>query len=550
MESILNFKKFMLLGFSLCVLYFFPYFILGSNSYVHIHDNFDHQFLFQNLLIKDDLLTAKSNLEVSFANLTRSSFSTEISFISVLSYFFNPFWVYIINLLSAKIFAFVGFIYLCKDYLFKKENFLPVFGASISFAFLPFFGTLGIGIASVPIFLWSLFNIYYNKNKIISCFIIFITPLFASLLTIYFFVYILLGLFILYEITKKRFNLRFFILVFISGLVFMFAEYRTFESLFFGESFISNRSEYDWMNFSFLRAAASGFFLLIDSYIHVESFHKYLILPLITIISFFIFIKKIEFKYSSLLIFLFTFCFLSALNHSFWFWEGSNILTHISPLFGQFNFSRLSFLNPIAWYLIFTILLIFINKTFSKKASNLIISTFIFIQLSINGVYNHEYFRGERMFDIKLDEYLSEDIFKNFHNTENVFPKEYYSISIGLHPTLASYNGFKTFDFHSGSYPIEKKHEFLRIFGNQLNKDQTMFDYIDDWGGRLYVLTPELKKDFYSGDSAKVSLTLNNELMKSKKIKYIISRAELNNNYKILNKSSNDHWTLYLYEIY
>ena len=304
------------------------------------------------------------------------------------------------------------------------------------------------------------------------------------------------------------------------------------------------------MNYSFLRAAASGFFLLIDSYMHVESFHKFLILPLLATVSFFIFIKKIDFKYFSLLILLFTFCFFSSVNHSFWFWDGSNLLTHISPLFKQFNFSRLGFLNPIAWYLIFVILLIFIEKTFSTKKSNLIISAFIVIQLSINGIYNHEYFRGERLFGIKLDEYLSEDIFNNFRNTENVFPKEYYSISIGLHPTLASYNGFKTFDFHSGSYPIEKKHEFLRLFENQLIKDQSMFDYIDDWGGRLYVLTPELKKDFYSGESTKVLLTLDNEMMKRKEIKYIISRAELNNDYKILNKSSNNHWTLYLYEIY
>ena len=172
------------------------------------------------------------------------------------------------------------------------------------------------------------------------------------------------------------------------------------------------------MNYSFLRAAASGFFLLIDSYMHVESFHKFLILPLLATVSFFIFIKKIDFKYFSLLILLFTFCFFSSVNHSFWFWDGSNLLTHISPLFKQFNFSRLGFLNPIAWYLIFVILLIFIEKTFSTKKSNLIISAFIVIQLSINGIYNHEYFRGERLFGIKLDEYLSEDIF-NGEYTKN-----------------------------------------------------------------------------------------------------------------------------------
>jgi len=74
--------------------------------------------------------------------------------------------------------------------------------------------------------------------------------------------------------------------------------------------------------------------------------------------------------------------------------------------------------------------------------------------------------------------------------------ENYRVVSIGIHPTIAQYNGFYTLDTYNNFYPLSYKHEFRKIIEKELAKNKSIRTYFDEWGGRFYIFTDELGKHY------------------------------------------------------
>src|SRR5699024_12039823 len=49
--------------------------------------------------------------------------------------------------------------------------------------------------------------------------------------------------------------------------------------------------------------------------------------------------------------------------YALWYWEGTRVLKDNIMLFNTFNFSRIHFLKPLIWYMLFVLALFLIWKT-------------------------------------------------------------------------------------------------------------------------------------------------------------------------------------------
>ena len=145
-------------------------------------------------------------------------------------------------------------------------------------------------------------------------------------------------------------------------------------------------------------------------------------------------------------------------------------------------------------------------------------------------------------------------------------PKNQYRVvSVGLYPSVAQYNGFYTLDSYQNNYPLEYKREFRKIILGELDKNEKLKEYFDDWGNRCYVFSDELyKKGFigkkilenYKDPNIKI-INLKIDVIQLKKMggEYIFSAVPIDNAEELhleYQKTFTDKdalWDIYLYKI-
>ncbi len=60
-------------------------------------------------------------------------------------------------------------------------------------------------------------------------------------------------------------------------------------------------------------------------------------------------------------------------------------------------------------------------------------------------------------------------------------------VSLGIYPSVALYNGYICADGYSNNYDLDYKHLFRQIMAAELEENQDVRRYFDDWGNRLYL---------------------------------------------------------------
>ena len=65
--------------------------------------------------------------------------------------------------------------------------------------------------------------------------------------------------------------------------------------------------------------------------------------------------------------------------------------------------------------------------------------------------------------------------------------------SIGMHPSIAQFNGFKTVDAYLPLYPFTYKHRFRHMMIHEFSRDPEVLSYFNGWGSRVYMFLAEVK---------------------------------------------------------
>lgn len=544
-----------------------PYFILGDDAHMRIHDNMDSNIAWYQVLKESGELFSSGSAPIEQlmnGEVTREAFYSEYYAIVWLFMIFPPVIAYGLSQLITRMVAFIGMYLLLKDHIMKdnRTSFIQI-GVSLTFALVPYWPSGMLGILGMPLALWAFINIKGRSRKWSSFAVLTILPFFSSFVLGFFYLLATLGVWWLVDLIRtKKWNWPFFFSIAYMTLIFLLIDYRLVLSTFLPEE-LTNRDEF----YQSKNGLLSTFILIFKNYYighqSDRSIH-FFILPLALLVLVYIIFKK-QWKKHKLFIGLHFFLFAISVWYAFWWYEGWQPLKEQFSILNTFNFSRFHWLSPILVYVLFAMSLkIIFDESENWKPQNIfrkkyfiqgLTTAIIVIQFIILVPFNEQiYYRNSPSFEAFFAE-------KQFNKIKEYIGKpveDYRVISIGIHPAIAQFNGFYTIDSYNNIYPLTYKKEFRKIIEKELEKNKTIRTYFDHWGGRVYIFTDELgKKYMFSKNSDRVlkSLELNTEQLKKMGGEYIFAAVPILNateNHLFLEKEFShpeSHWNIYLYRV-
>lgn len=252
---------------------------------------------------------------------------------------------------------------------------------------------------------------------------------------------------------------------------------------------------------------------------------------------------------------LFCFNFLLSLWYAFWYWEGWRIVKDNVMVANTFNFARIHFFDPAIWYICFALALAIIWK--HMRLGKIIAIVLIVAQCYHLFPLNEENKYSE--FDTPtFKEFYAEPLFEEVKEYIGEDPSSYRVVSIGMHPTIAQYNGFYTLDTYNNSFPLEYKEAFREVIAGELEKSPSLENYFDTWGGRLYMYVADHGENYLftkDRNDPIEELDINTAALKELGGDYILSAVPIENytelglTFESKFETADLPWEIFLYRV-
>ncbi len=610
----------MALAIILIIGYSLPYLVLRENGHYLIHDNLDSVFVWYKVLIESGHIFSGNDtpIEAFMNGVPRGSFPSELNLTLWVYYLLGPLNSYIFERLLFSFVGFWGMYLLLKRHIISGENnALIQIGVAVTFGLLPYWPGAGLTVAGLPMVMYAFLNIRAQNQGYFDWLILFIYPFYSSLILGGIFLLILLGLFFVYDfLINKKLNARFFMAVGMLAGLYLLSHYRLLINFVIDSKYISHRVEFDIESKGFGDCISQVFQIFVLGHFHAQSLQRWIILPTVFIVIFLIWLYKLVssashltyvdgkrtknrlpslFRYFakkhiqpvvhklSQIIFLpgevyhkreivngvgerlrshnpmfkifwhvFVFIFFSSVIYGFIEWSQIAWLKKAVFQYFPIQIQRFYCLHPFLWAILFAITLTVIRDKI--RLGEYIALVLLIVQVLYTLGY-HEFIRNSDKPTIK--EFFAESQFEEIRKFINKPLEDYKVISIGIHPSISQWNGFYTLDGYAVDYPLSYKHKFRGIIEGELEKNEKLKQYFDDWGSRAYIfLGDDIGYLKQKGDGYLIpKLDLNVALLKNMNCNYIFSAVKIdgvkNPDYKLLNIFTNHSsaWDIYLYEI-
>ena len=420
----------------------------------------------------------------------------------------------------------------CVPYIFyiffKKKSFQIKY--FILLALIGLNSSFGVSIFAVTLLIPLVFFLDHQKKKFLPLFLYFITFLISSLITDLHLIYsILLGP----EIHRLSFDVNSDSLYSFYQSLFIIFPYPLGSYKFLFSLLISIIILFVFFNSLFIKEKRTKYLVLFIFFVIVLYFLSTDILPNLIFIGPFSFLQSLNLERLSLIMpFLISILFifyLTNLNNKK-FINTFYALTICSIFISQF-------LMPLKEMTDNYLNESFETNTFNKfkiniKKNNYKESYKIFLE-------NRKNFKWELNLDVTnfttYDQYYQ---FDNYKLIKNIV-KDSRTISIGADPMIAVMNDIKVIDGYHTVYPLSYKKDFRKIIEKEINKNDQLKKYYDDWGNRIYA--------FYNEPN---NLLINFNEAQKLGAEYVISEFMINNdNLKLICKKCNNSNTLFLYKL-
>lgn len=512
--------------FVLSLSYIIPFLIFGKITLFY-HDTLDSEIVYNSILGKvyrGDAESIKYFLNGEFkVEFLRRLFHP----INLLYYFFNPEIAYWINDFTVKILAYFSF------YIFAKKISSQIFICglvSCLYASINDRTLDGFGFAIIP---YIIYLISFKKNIKIKHFLI-VAVLGANTDLVYIMPVIPAVIAVAIIINKKDFRLFLksllailstfiiFILIFNYNLIYSLIIYDDFHRASFYEETLPLLTNF----ISYLQSIVI-FPNRIDS-------NFPFIFPKLIIFAAIILITLLERKKKPTLIFV-----LILLINFFLFVAGLSFINDIrnsnSSSLISFQFERISLLTP----LLYSIILIFLlDKKIILKKTIILISIFSISLSQINASITP----AIKKYFLKIPDYRNVYTFNGYYMYEDYrkiksLVQNNRVLSVGLDPMVAVMNNIYVIDGYHNLYPLSYKIRFRKIINKELEKNEEIKKYYDNWGSRVYAFINDPKKielDFYEAKKIGAKFVIS---------KYIINTSEL----ALIDKEFNNK--IFLYKI-
>jgi hypothetical protein len=546
-------NRYFLVSVVLLLAYVSVFFIFGQNTYVLIHDNLDSFVPWHKTLIESGLLFENNSHEVTImGGASRISLGNELNIMLWLNYIFDPYSAYVANQVIIRITAFIGFLLLLRRYIFGENLGNYSFIIALLFSVLPFYPNFGIGIAGLPLITYVFLNLRDNVATALDWIILITFPFYTSFPSTGLFYIIFVGFVFLYDVIKRDVSKELFTGLFIIGSLYLIINYRLFYLFIFDPDYVSHRVERVSDSYGLIRAVLiSGKHFVLGHY-HAHSIH-WIFLPFVLIMFLFNIIAKNKDK---------TFVGLFALNvaisviYGFWYYEGIALMKESYTWMNLLNLSRFSYLAPFVWYVLFAISIRYYFQKFNPSYGNklvFVLSFLVFVSIVFKSDFANEYRKNK----ITYKEFYSEALFREIDLFIGKNKDEYKVVSIGIHPSIARYNGFSTLDGYLTIYPLNYKHKFRKIIEPELDKNKKLEKYYDEWGSRFYIFSSELGKNWLNTkyNNPSIAIELNTWHLYDLGGRYIFSANEIlngsDNKLRLIRtfEEKESPWKVYLYEV-
>ncbi|WP_449537486.1 DUF6044 family protein [Ferdinandcohnia sp. Marseille-Q9671] len=540
----------------LIVIYVSPYFILGENAHLRVHDNLDSNIAWYRVLAESNQMLGSVDAtipQIINGHLQRGAFGTEFSGIVWLHSIFPPMIAYGLSQFITRVFAFIGMYLLLKRHFLTQDRWSWIrIGVSLAFALTPFWPSGMLSTLGMPLALWALLNIRAGERSWVNWLTLTLLPLYASIVLGFFFFISAIGVLWVFDVVRgKGWNPRFLWALIYFTLIFMVVEYRLVYSFLFMDE-PNSRDEYFHARLSFLRSLRLALKNYVLGHTHVLSVHGLIILPVTFLALNIVFLKK-QWKHEKVFLFLHILNAVLSIWYAFWFYKGWVPLTERFHFLNTFNFARYHFLRPMVIYVLFAISL----KILWEYGSGWKRITLLFIaaQLLVLGAFNEEIVYKKKP---SFQEFYAEKQFEEIKTYIGLPQNEYRVASIGIHPAIAQFNGFYTLDTYNNFYPLTYKYQFREIIEKELGKNGTLQQYFDEWGGRCYLFLDELGKHYMFKKTSKKKITkmeLDMNVFYEMGGRFIFSALPIQNateNNLVLDKtfdSPESAWRIYLYRV-
>lgn len=547
-------RKALVVGFILVFLLLLPYILLGENAIITIHDFLDSNPVHANTIISLGLIGNPDGILPVLDGVPSMNYISliPVDIKTILYLIFPMYWAIVINLFFVKFMAFLGMYLLCKHYILRGNELYSIV-AAVLFCMIPFYADYGLSSAGVPLFLYSVLNIENKKKLYLSYVLIVFFACNSSLNLVGLFICVFWGIWIVYKLIKKEKVYRRHILgLILMCIVYMFVNISIIYNYFFATDIISHRLEF---------AHTTN---IVDDILAVIQFYYYsqyhagtfpAVVLLVTSISIYVLYGNKEKS----------FWYLCAVCLSIMFFMMAGTLVKHLPisLFASFQFDRFYFLYPTICFILFARSLSYLK---GKEIIAMMVSLILMLSTirndseaiqNVKSIINYgkiEQPSYKQFFDNSLFSKIKSDLGVNDNYATKV-------VCLGMHPTIAEFNKFYTLDSYVFSYSLDYKHLFRGIIKKELQKDDVLRAYFDDWGSRCYLFSSELdeignrylcrKED----DISVKKLEIDTKVLKELGCEYVISAVDIKN-YKelrldLVNSYSSDesYWNIRVYRL-
>ncbi|WP_198045030.1 DUF6044 family protein [Spirosoma montaniterrae] len=580
-------EKYYLIGAAgLLLLYVLPYAWLGEGAHLTIHDNLDSDFLYLYLL-KINNTAFDFRLDTIIPNMMsggpsngipRSAFRTGLNFEVLSFYLLPPYLAQVLNFAAVHGIGFVGMYALLRRYVLPEPGWAFVrVAVALLFALVPCYIVHGASVTGQPLLLFAFLNLLNHRARPTNWLIIVLFPFYSFFVWAGLFICVALGLIGAVAMLRQRFiNWHYVGGLALLAVLYVASEWQLIYG-FINQTYISQRTEFDYSRLrpmhvgDSLRRSAD---LFVWPMFNTGAFLTLGILGTAGLGAWLAYRRGDRRAVGWLLglpVLAGLICLLHGFYHYLVVWLGNGSL---GMNFRVFQFDRFYFLLPTLWFILFAMALRALsgqqrNKPRAITSSNNIrlVSLLLAGQFVVMVYANKEWrINVGKLFGAVTEAeqpsyraFFAEKQFTKIRTFIGRPPESYRVICLGMHPSVAQYNGFYTLDSYQNNYPLPYKHAFRRIIAPELAKgSKKMRTYYDAYGCRVYLYTAELGMNYLFGKTSNAAvnnLKINANALKEMGGQYVISAVPIRNasqNQLRLESIFNDsesYWKVWLYRV-
>lgn len=531
-----------------------PYLILGENMAVLYQDQLDGEVLGYMLHAKY-LFTGIDQYPELMNGIPANGLFPPAPLLILLYKILPPSAAFVCNQIFCMLIAYVG-MYLCLNKVL--ENSVIAVFCAILFAYLPLLSVYGLCQYGQPLLFFAFYLLYKDKQKVLALGIVALYGFMSSLVLVGYAVLGFGGLYLLWLVWKHKIQEHKWLFAGWGTLLcsYLLVNYKLLFQIFgIGEQKVSHKEIVVRYGQNVIESFKTIF---CRGTVHTPTHQQFIVIfSMIILLSGAFAYKQLQAR-ARIVFRLLTagMCFNLFCAMFYAFYQSSLIAELRNQLGGivkEFQLDRIYWLTVPIWYLLlgFDLYLTwewvqsYRNAGKKIRMAVTMVCLSVMVCLSAATVYYYSDFNknlhrmrlGEAYDKTTWNDFYAPEIFSQIDDFIGLDKASYRTLSFGIYPAAPLYNGFYCLDGYSNNYDLSYLYAFRNIIKDELEKDDSLQKYYDEWGCRCYVLSAELGIDHYmigkDSISLKTGLALDVDAARELGARYLFSAVKIPNSQEL-----------------